>query len=210
MRTRAIPRILQLGAVLLAAAPRLLAQSGPAAVSPAKFVAAPAGSAIRVDGDSTLHKWHVESTKVEGSLSFSAADLEAGAWSAPPKAEAKIASTSLKSTEGGGMDKKTWETLQTDKFPVISYRLLEAGAPKAAGAGKWTVSCRGELTVAGKAVEFKTDLTVVRDGAGFTVTGTIPTKMTVFGLKPPTAMMGMVKARDDISISITWKLVAAP
>lgn len=194
------------GALVVSAAARLPAQAGAAA----KFVSAPAGSAIRVDGDSTLHTWFVESAQVEGTAEFSPADLEAGAWSAPPKVEAKIQAVSLKSKEGGGMDKKTWETLQTGKFPLIRYRLVEAAAPKAAGSGKWIVPCRGELTVAGKAVEFKTDLTVARDGDGFTVTGKIPAKMTDFGLKIPVAMMGMVKAKDAIVITVTWKLVTAP
>lgn len=212
MRTRAFLTSLAVGAVLLSAAPRLLAQSGAAAASPApaKFVSAPAGSVIRVDGDSTLHKWHVASASVEGTLLFNPADL-GGAWTVPPKADARIQTKSVKSEEGGGMDKKTWESLQADKFPVISYRLLEAGAPKVVEAGKkWTIPCRGEWTVAGKAAEFKFDLTVTKEGNGYLVTGSVATKMTAFGITPPKAMAGMVKAKDEIVITITWKLVAAP
>ncbi len=205
MRTRAFSPFL-IGAVLLSAAARLPAQAGAAG----RYVSASAGSAIRVDGDSTMHKWFVESARVEGTAAFSPADLEAGAWSAPPRVEARIQAASLKSKEGGGMDKKTWETLQTGKFPVISYRLLEAGAPKAAEAGQWTIPCRGELTVAGKAVEFKTELKVAKDGEGFIVTGKIPAKMTDFGLKIPTAMMGLIKAKDEIVITISWRLVNTP
>lgn len=213
MRTRAFLTTLAVGAVLLTAAPRLLAQSGAAAAAPApaKFVSAASGSTIRVEGDSNIHKWHVESAKVEGTLVFNPADLDAGAWSVAPKVEAKVASATLvNSEEGEKMNKKVRETLLAEKFPAITYRLIEAGAPKVVEAGKkWTIPCRGSLTVAGKAVEFKFDLTVVKEGAGYTVSGKLPTAFTAFGLKPTTALMGMARCADPLVILINWKLAPA-
>ena len=33
-----------------------------------------------------------------------------------------------------------------------------------------------------------------------------PLKMTDFGMKPPTAMAGMIKSGDQVTVKITWHL----
>ena len=40
-------------------------------------------------------------------------------------------------------------------------------------------------------------------GASF-LTGQLPIRMTDYGIKPPTAMMGTIKTGDDVKVTFRW------
>ncbi len=175
-----------------------------------RHVPAKSGSTIQILGTSTLHDWKIESDQLEGTLNLSLADLQAGAWCSEhrPAVEARIKSESLKSDKAA-MDKVAWKALRTREFPEITYHLTEAGVPKASGEGKWSVAARGDMTVAGVKKEVSLTLTVTQHGTALMVSGRLPLKMTDFGIKPPTAMMGAIKSADDVTVIIIWRLEPA-
>jgi hypothetical protein len=70
---------------------------------------------------------------------------------------------------------------------------------------------KSELTVAGRTNPVTLTLAVQPKGAaGITISTTKDLKMTDFGVVPPTAMLGVNKAGDAITVRVVWELKAAP
>jgi hypothetical protein len=112
--------------------------------------------------------------------------------------EITIAAASLKSSKDG-LDKNMYKALKVKEHADITFRLGQiSGEP---GALKAT----GLLTVAGVEREVVLALKTERKGSGLSVTGEANVLMTDFGIAPPKAMMGMVKA--DPKIKVTFEVV---
>jgi polyisoprenoid-binding protein YceI len=167
-----------------------------------------------VSGTSTLHDWTVKSNIVNGHAEFS------GQWKAVSAATNTLHSIdlvipvdSLKSTEGSGMDKTMYDALNLKQFPTITYSLIKASL-KASPSNQdsaYHFDTTGQLTVAGAAHQVNLDVGVLPQGDGrLTITTDISLKMTDFGIKPPTAMMGMIKSGDAITVKVNWQLMTRP
>jgi len=106
---------------------------------------------------------------------------------------------SIKSGEKG-MDNKTYEAFNEGKFPTISFQLVEASSLQITG-DDISVTVTGNLTMAGstRKISFKTTGKNLKPGA-YEFKGSIPLKMTDFKMKPPTAMLGVMKVGDAITL----------
>jgi polyisoprenoid-binding protein YceI len=149
------------------------------------------GSSIKVEGTSTLHEWTMEGSAINGTID-----------SATRAAVVTIPVISLKS-QHGKMDRLMAEALKAKDHPQIRYELVEANVPE--GAATFTIKTRGRLTIAGVTRELVMDVQGARGADGsYVLTGTAPLKMTAFGVKPPTAMMGTIKTGDDVKVTFRW------
>ena len=101
-----------------------------------------------------------------------------------------------------GVDKNMHKALKVLEHPDIRFRLR--ALQSAAGAYQAT----GWLTVAGVEKEVTLALQVVRTQATLAVTGTTDVLMTDFGIAPPKALMGMVKADPKVKLRIEMVLGA--
>lgn len=160
-------------------------------------------SVLWLEGDSTLHPYSSTSTALTVALALEAPG-DAGAAlaaKAPARMTVSVPVASLKSAHSG-LDKNLRKTLKDGEHPDIVFALRSY---KVEGA---TVTAEGELTVAGKprAVVLSSTLQA-REGRLF-VEGSQPLKMTDFGIKPPTMMLGAVKTSDDVTVR--WRLELAP
>ena len=106
---------------------------------------------------------------------------------------------SIKSGEKG-MDNKTYEAFNEGKFPTISFQLVEASSLQITG-DDISVTVTGNLTMAGstRKISFKTTGKNLKPGA-YEFKGSIPLKLTDFKMKPPTAMLGVMKVGDAITL----------
>lgn len=105
-----------------------------------------------------------------------------------------VPALTLKSTKDG-LDKNMYKALKTEKFPEITFSMKRMdGAPGA-------LKAIGTLTVAGVEREVTLPLKTMRKGDGLGVTGELDILMTDYGIAPPKAMMGMVKADPKIKIT---------
>jgi polyisoprenoid-binding protein YceI len=171
------------------------------------------GQAI-VSGTSTLHDWIVKSNIVKGNAEFS------GQWQAASAATITLQSVdisvpvdSLKSTEGSGMDKTMYDALNLKQFPAITYSLIKATLkPSSSVQGSpYHFDTTGQLTVAGAGHQVNLDLAVLPQGDGrLSITTDIGMKMSDFGVKPPTAMLGVIKSGDAIDVKVNWQLTMRP
>ncbi len=148
---------------------------------------------ITISGTSTLHDWEsiVESPK--GEYVFDEKTIKSLTLNIPV--------TSIKSKqEEKLMDKKTYEALNSDKNPTIIFQLTEPATPLINGS-EAQVTLTGNLTIAGitKKISIKSSGKKNSSGA-FQFTGVVPLKMSDYKIKPPVAMLGLIKTGDAINI----------
>ena len=93
-----------------------------------------------------------------------------------------------------GLDKKMHKALQVEKFPDIQFRLVRLGAETGA------VKAVGLLKIAGVEREVSFDVRTERRGPALVVSGQLPLLMTDYGIKPPSAMLGMLKTDPKVTI----------
>jgi hypothetical protein len=193
-----------------------MGSSGTPSTNPSaiQYVSSADPGQVLVSGTSTLHDWTVKSNIIKGSAEFS------GQWQAASAATITLQSVdiavpvdSLKSTEGSGMDKTMYDALNLKQYPAITYSLIKATLkPSSSVQGSaYHFDTTGRLTVAGGAHQIDLDLAVLPQSDGrLSITTDIGLKMTDFGVKPPTAMLGVIKSGDAIDVKVNWELTMRP
>jgi polyisoprenoid-binding protein YceI len=115
---------------------------------------------------------------------------------------------SIKSGEKG-MDNKTYEAFNASKNPTISFQLVDVPSIQVTG-DDINVTVEGNLTMAGtsKKISFKSTGKKLKPGV-YEFKGSISLKMTDFRMKPPTAMLGVMKVGDAITLKYDINLEGA-
>lgn len=156
---------------------------------------------ILITGTSTLHDWEEKSNQGQCNatidISGDKVTISSFSFSMPAK--------SLKS-EHTMMDNNTYKALKTDKNPTISL-VLSSAVVTPSGSNTYQVKATGNLTIAGTTKQTDVNATLVYNPASktFTCKGSKTFKMTEYGVKPPTVMMGTIKTGDQITI--TYNLI---
>ena len=160
-------------------------------------------STIRVEGTSNIHDWHATSSQITATIQVN-----------PPIAESKVESVtlslpviSLKSGKGG-LDKNLYKALNAEKNPTITFVMKTYDAtPEGDG---FAAVITGLLTVNGVEKEVKAEATMTTDArGGLKAVGTSALKMTDFGVKPVTALLGTIRTADAITVKFDLAGVAA-
>lgn len=166
-------------------------------------IAVHSGGSLRVDGDSTLHKWDLKTNAV--TMTFQLAE---GAPESLPEAvkESKIESVEvlvqvadLKSWEAG-LAGNMRKAMNAKKYPNIIYRMDHYRATKGEAGGFATATTSGTLTITGVTKPVTFDVEFRPGPKGASVKGSYTLKMSDYGIKPPTLMLGAIKTRDQITI----------
>ena len=99
------------------------------------------------------------------------------------------------------MDKKTHEAFDEPKNPTIKFNMTEVNSIQVNGENI-AVTVTGDLTLrwATKKVTLKADGKVTSPGV-YTFQGVLPIKMSDYGMKAPTAMMGTLKTKDQVTVN---------
>lgn len=156
-------------------------------------------SKLEVDGTSNIHDWTLEAQKSSGSITvnFAADKLEA-----VEKLEFTVVANSLMSGKSG-MDKNTFEALDTDKYKNITYQMKKVKKIEALSDGKYKVKSNGILIISGKSKEIALDFILKKQNNDLVISGEHSLKMSDFGIDPPTALFGTIKTGDPVKISFT-------
>lgn len=101
------------------------------------------------------------------------------------------------------MNRDLKEALNSDEFPEITFTLKNATTltvPDETNNG-FEIEVEGSLTVAGitREIAFRSQGYYLEDGR-IRATGNKIIKMTDFNIEPPTALLGLVKADDDLRV----------
>jgi polyisoprenoid-binding protein YceI len=165
---------------------------------------------LTITGTSSVHDW----TATTGAVRITRAQLSAQAagsalWDEAVKPgvleafEIAIAASTLKSGKDG-LDKNMYKALNTAQHPDITFRLTKIEAGASAGALK----AAGMLTISGVERPVTLDLTTQARDATLVVKGALPLVMTDYGIKPPKAMLGVIKTNPKVTV--TFEIVLAP
>jgi hypothetical protein len=155
-----------------------------------KYVISP-GSELKVDGGSSLHDWHMASSDATGQGQFV---LDAGKLKGIQSLQVELVAETLKSGTKG-LDSNAYKALGTGKNPKIKFVLKDL-----TGSGS-DFTAKGDLTIAGVTKPVSFPVKVTQTGNKFSFKGSYDTKLTHFSIDPPTALLGTVKTRDEITIT---------
>lgn len=114
-----------------------------------------------------------------------------------------------------GMDRDMYSALKARQYPWIEFQLekvqdvqLRQGPTN--GKRSFLLGVTGTLTVAGVQRTLATGLTIQRDaGQHYLVHAQIPIRMSDFGVTPPTAFLGLIRARDSLSVNFDLDFIPA-
>jgi polyisoprenoid-binding protein YceI len=151
-------------------------------------------SKLIIEGTSSIHDWEM---KAENFNAETLLQVEGGAVSEISKVEFSTPVSGLKSGKSI-MDKKAHDALKEKKSPEIKFSLNKNNNVNISGAN---ANLTGLLTVAGKSKTVKVSANFdVENPQKFWVSGSVPIKMSDFGIDPPTAVMGTIKTGDEVVV----------
>ena len=109
----------------------------------------------------------------------------------------------------GKMNEHMLKALKAEEFPTITFRLSNYDLVKATGETR--ADLKGELTIGGVTKTVTIDAVGKQlAGGALSVTGSHSVRMTEYGLKPPTLMMGALKVGDKIDVNFELVLIEPP
>ncbi|WP_337968629.1 YceI family protein [uncultured Flavobacterium sp.] len=148
-------------------------------------------STFEVAGTSNVHDWVMKSTEGNGSANLTVTDsklIDINSLTITLLAE------SIKSSKGS-MDDVAYETLDTKTYKNIKYVLKSANKVNEA---TWNLT--GTYTIAGISREYKTLVNVAAGNGTFILKGSNQITFADFGMSPPTAALGVVRAGKELTV----------
>jgi polyisoprenoid-binding protein YceI len=156
------------------------------------------GYAVSIHGTLSSHSWSENIEKVTGDLEGSTnEDGSVDVYSI----RIVMGARSIKGDMGAVMNKKTYKALKADANPEITFLLTTPVRLRPISGGERSVILQGNLTLAGVS---RPVLMLIRSFTSSKGTmsfeGEQKIKMTDFGVRPPSALFGAMRASPDITI----------
>jgi polyisoprenoid-binding protein YceI len=166
---------------------------------------------VTISGTSNIHAYTATTTTVRIRKGQLAAVAEgADLWESALKPggveafEVAIPAATLSSPREG-LDANMHKALMVTEHPDIIFRLLRFEPRQGGG-----FTGIGNLKIAGVVREIAMDVTTERKANGLFVRGQVVLLMTDFGIKPPVALMGMLKTDPKVTVAVETQLAVAP
>lgn len=159
-----------------------------------------------INGTSTLHDWEAPLNNMKARADFSVVGTElTGLTSFWVECDVM----SIKSEKGESMDEKIYEALKSEENPKIVYNLSQVKSLTKKGSD-FVLETVGTLKVAGKTVTIDMTVTAKVNANGEVMfSAEKKLKMSQFDMDRPSAMLGVIKAGDDVTVSfdVTMKKI---
>lgn len=152
----------------------------------------PKSFTMSIMGTTNVHNFETKVTQATGEVVLNGGkELQSLSLEIPVK--------SIKSGEKL-MDTKTYEAFNAEKNPKIIFKLVDVNSLQING-NDVNVTLSGNLTMAGvtRKISIKSTGKSIKPGV-YEFSGSVNLKMTDFKMKPPTAMMGIMKVGDAITL----------
>ncbi|MBC7778222.1 MAG: YceI family protein [Phycisphaerae bacterium] len=152
---------------------------------------------LAIKGTSNLHDWQSNANEVRANGSVT---ITAGVLKSIQALSVEIPVKTIKSTKGSIMDNKTYDALNANSNPNITYKLEKVTALNYR-AGSYDINATGNLTIAGTTNKIDMYVQGSLSGDGSIIfKGSKKLKMTDYKIKPPTALMGTMTTGDEVEI----------
>ena len=167
------------------------------------FTLSKSGTKVLIKGTSSLHDWEMTLNVINVDLQ---AKREGSVLKSIDNVSVSCKATDLKS-ESNLMDKKAYEALKSDAFPVIKF-VSTSISGLVVEDKKFKGNVTGKLNVAGieKVVTIPFNGTLT-DAKTFNVTALTDISMANYKMVSPTAMMGALKTGDKITVSFELQFI---
>ncbi|HWP46839.1 MAG TPA: YceI family protein [Candidatus Limnocylindrales bacterium] len=179
----------------------------PAASSkPAFYKILPGLSQVKFYGSSPFDKFTGTSTQIEGFLEGPIETITQ-APSSNLKAEVRVEARSL-NTGNDRRDKKMRETLEVEKYPLITFKLGQVRLiQKASDTGPDRYKVEGMLGIHGVERPVTVEVESKREGNRVTISGKMPLDITDYQIDPPRVPV-IVFVKMDKNVRVEFNLVA--
>lgn len=193
------------------------------------LVAGP-GSKVVLEGSSNVAQWRCTGTTMTASMDVAAPiekinDIidrvengDIGVWMSDPSAgrfpqpafDLVIPIATFRCTGGNPMLTDMKRSLHADSSPDIRFLFKSLRSPVAhdIDAHSFHGAIVGQLSLAGKTRDIDMDVEARRiSSTRFRLMARLPLLMSDFGIKPPTALFGMIKASDSLAVRFALVLI---
>ncbi|MBN2481307.1 MAG: YceI family protein [Bacteroidales bacterium] len=161
----------------------------------------PSNSKLTIHGTSSVHDWIMEADQFTCNLVFELDDMKVQNIA---DIQFSVAVKDIRS-ESNLMDKKAYNALKEDQSPYITFRQTALESLNSEN-GQATGKISGYLSVAGKTKQVVVPFTgKILTNNRISVSGIISLKMSDFNVEPPTAMLGVLKTDDAITLNYSFE-----
>lgn len=166
-------------------------------------------ASVLISGTSSLHDWKMSLKIFDCNANFI---VEGSRLRGIDDVTFNCKATDLKS-DNSLMDKKAYAALKSGTFPEIKFNMVSV-MEISPDNNKFISSIRGKLFIAGKSIPVSIPLNgSLSNINGFNiidVSGGTELKLSDFDITPPTAMMGVLKTGDRITVSFSIQFQQKP
>lgn len=153
-------------------------------------------SELTVFGTSNIHDWEIDAENISGNATF---DMQNGEIKTIKSLNFTVVAESLKSGKTG-MDKNTYKALKTASYKTITFKLTEVNKVVRNSDGSYTISTQGNLSICGVTKKLTQQFIVKLSNSKVMLSGEQKLDMTVYGIEPPTALMGTIKTGKVVTV----------
>ena len=155
-------------------------------------------SSILIKGTSSLHDWESIAEKTVANLTVDSLD--------DISIETLTVNVDVFSIKSGKkvMDRLTYKALKAKEHPFIQF-IFKQGEVLTENDQKLRIKLIGDLSIAGVTKNVTVNTHINKSVSEVRLKGTHKLKMTDFGIKPPTALLGTIKTGDEITIEFDLK-----
>lgn len=219
-----------LSPLLVALVTALVAATTVAAAEPTQFVAG-SPSELILEGSSNVANWRCKGTTLDARMEVAAPlsrindvidrveDGNIGVWVSnpadgrfpPPAFRLRVPVRSLRCLNRQ-MERDMYDALHAQAHPVIEFQLadLTGGIEHDIDGGSYRTTIAGILSLAGARRQVEIEVEARRLSPDrFRLRARLPLKMTDFRITPPTALFGMVKAKNELTVTFDMVMVTA-
>jgi hypothetical protein len=159
-------------------------------------------ASVMISGTSTLHDWKMFLKTFDCNANFI---LDGSRVKGIDDVSFDCKATDLKS-DNSMMDNKAYDALKYVAFPEIRFSMISA-MEISPDNNKFISSLRGKLSIAGKSIPVSIPLNGSFSSVNginiIEISGGTELKLSDFNIIPPTAIMGLIKTGDRITVSFS-------
>lgn len=190
-----------------------------------------AASAVALEGSSNVTDWRCRGTSMDAGMVVPTSldhinevidrieDGNIGVWMAtpsrgsfdPPDFDLSVPVTTLR-CGNRVMESDMRRALKADRHPAVqfSFRELRGGIQHDLDSGLYHANVAGDLTLAGVTRSIELTISAERvSRTAFRIRAVLPLRMTDFGITPPSALFGAIRARDALTVHFDLMLQVA-
>lgn len=161
----------------------------------------PTNSTVKVSGSSNLHDWVMKGETLTAGSAFI---FKNGKLNDMTALNFSMKVTNLKSEESL-LNSRAYKAMDADKYTTVNFKLSSATVTPLAN-GHYTIKALGKLQISAvtKDVVLYADA-VQNSDKTISCTGYEKLKMSEYGIKPPSFMLGALKVTDEVTFNFNLK-----